>query len=67
VSLVQSRREAMNMSQNELARRSGVSQSIISDIEKNKTKNPRVNTLHAIAKVLGFTLEEYFKTQKEVV
>ena len=40
-------------SQSELARRAGVKQSIISYIENGKTKNPRIDTLSAIATALG--------------
>lgn len=51
-------RRQKGLSQQELSRRSGVAQSVISDIEKGKTPAPRINTVLALAQSLGCTLEE---------
>lgn len=40
------------LSQNELARRAGIKQSVLSYIESGRTKNPRIDTLTAIAAAL---------------
>src|SRR5687767_14327058 len=49
-------REARDISQRELARRSGVKQPIISRIEAGDTLNPRYETLRAIAEALNVPL-----------
>ena len=49
------------ISQNELARRAGVKQSVISYIENGRTKHPRIDTLTAIAAVLGVSVEKLVK------
>lgn len=51
------------LSQNELARLSGVKQSVISDIESGKTKLPRVDTVKQLAHVLGFEWVNYFRQE----
>lgn len=51
-------RESRGMTQSELAKETGIPQSVISDIESGKTKNPRIDTMEAIARVLGVKLEE---------
>lgn len=60
LNLIKVERMKAGLSQNELARRSGVKQSVISDIESGKTKQPRVDTVQQIAKVLGFEWTTYF-------
>ena len=44
-------RNQYNMSQSELARRAGISQSLLSDIESGKV-NPTIKTLTKLAKAL---------------
>lgn len=56
--MVTEQREKKGISQNQLARMSGVPQSVISDIESGKTKAPRIDTLMAIAAALGMTVNE---------
>lgn len=56
--MVAEQREKKGISQNQLARMSGVPQSVISDIESGKTKAPRIDTLMAIAAALGMTVNE---------
>jgi len=55
---IRERRERLGMSQIELAARSGVKQSVISDIENNKTTRPRIDTVASIARALGCTVDD---------
>lgn len=60
MTIVQKMREKAKLSQIELSRRSGVKQSVISDIENGHTKSPRVETMMALGKVLGFDWREFY-------
>lgn len=62
---IKERREALGISQNELARRSGVKQATISDIENEKTTQPWIGTLAKIAAALGCTVEDLIAEPKE--
>lgn len=53
-------REAMRMTQEELAQKSGVSRQTISSIETGKYENVLVGTLAAIATALGTTVDKIF-------
>lgn len=56
---IKKRRKELKMSQSELARRSGISQSAISDIESlTVTKSPSTETIKMIAPALGCTVAE---------
>lgn len=59
---IKSLREAAGLSQNELARRAGVSQSGLSYIESGE-KSPSVDTLLRIADALGVTVSELLNAQ----
>lgn len=60
-------REHKNFSQLSLAKASGVSQSVISDIEAEKTTSPRVDTLACLAEALGCTVDDLLKdTESEL-
>lgn len=51
-------RKALRLSQVDLARAAGISQSAISDIEsKNVTKLPNIDTISKIAQALGCTVD----------
>ena len=52
-------RERVKISQRELARRTGVSPSLISQIESGQSK-PSVSTLYALVNELGVSLDEVF-------
>ena len=52
-------RSEMGLSQEELARRCGVSRQTINAIEKGEY-NPTINLCRSICKVLGKTLDELF-------
>jgi len=51
-------RRAAGLTQQELERRSGVKQGLISLIERGLTKNPRVDTAAKLARALGCTIDE---------
>lgn len=53
-------REMQNISQEELAKKSGVSRPIISGIENGDLKGTRANTLEKISKALGVGIGEVF-------
>ena len=56
--MVVEKRLEKGISQNQLAKLSGVPQSVISDIESGNTKAPRIDTLQAIAAALGVTIDD---------
>lgn len=58
------KRKEKGISQNQLAKMSGVPQSVICDIESGKTKFPRINTLVALAQALGVKLSELIDMKK---
>lgn len=55
-------RAAMDMSQDELAKRAGVTRQTISAVE-NGDYNPTINLCISICKALGKTLDELFWTE----
>ena len=57
---IKERREALRMTQEELAQKSGVSRQTISSIETDKYENVLVGTLAAIATALGTTVDKIF-------
>ena len=57
-------RERARISQRELARRLGVSASLISQIESGQSK-PSVSTLYAIVSELGVSLDDVFRVHDE--
>ena len=59
--LLRQEREKKGISQQELARRSGVLQQTISKIEKGETTNPGVETLNTLAIAMGCTLGDVYK------
>lgn len=48
-------------SQSKLAKKAGVKQSVLSYIENGRTKNPRIDTLTAIAAALGVPVDRLMK------
>jgi transcriptional regulator with XRE-family HTH domain len=57
-------RERVNISQRELARRIGLSASLISQIESGQSK-PSVSTLYAIVTELGVSVDDVFRGTEE--
>ncbi len=53
-------RKQKNMTQDELAQKSGVSRKTICDLESNTKKNTTSKTLLKIANALGSTVDEIF-------
>ena len=56
-------RERVSISQRELARRLGVSASLISQVESGQSK-PSVSTLYAIVTELGVSLDDVFQVHR---
>ncbi len=56
-------REMQDMSQEELAKKSGVSRPIISGIENGNLKGTKIITLEKISKTLGVGISELFFNQ----
>ena len=50
-------REMRGLSQNELARRAGISHPVISDLERGVREDMTVSTAKALARALGVSLE----------
>jgi transcriptional regulator with XRE-family HTH domain len=59
--MIKQLRERKGWSQSELARRAGISQGVLSDIESGRTKNPRSDTLAAIARALKVPIEKLLR------
>ena len=59
---IKSLREALNMTQEELSEKSGISRQTISSIETGKYTNVLVGTLAAIAKALDTTVDVFLCT-----
>lgn len=57
-------RNHAGLTQAELARRAGVPQSVVSDLENGKTLYPRLDTAMALAKALGCAIDELFAAPK---
>lgn len=57
---IKERREALGMSQEELANKSKVSRQTISALECGKTENVLVGTLVSIANALDTTVDKFF-------
>src|SRR6266849_1955174 len=55
---LEERRRRLGLTQEELAKRAGVSKTTIVDLENGKTKHARQGTLNVIAKVLGVAADK---------
>lgn len=54
---IKDRREALDLTQTQLAERMGVGQSVVADLERGRW-SPRVSTLERVAKALKCTVRE---------
>jgi transcriptional regulator with XRE-family HTH domain len=63
---LRAQRESLGLSLRELARRVGVSASLISQIERDKV-NPSVSTLYALARELGLDMSDLFGAEPTTV
>ena len=59
--MIRELRQKKGWTQTELARRAGVKQGVLSCIESGRTKNPRSDTLAAIAAALGVSVEQLMR------
>jgi transcriptional regulator with XRE-family HTH domain len=59
--MIRELRQKKGWTQTELARRAGVKQGVLSCIESGRTKNPRSDTLAAIAAALGVSVERLMR------
>lgn len=59
--MIRELRQKKGWTQTELARRAGVKQGVLSYIESGRTKNPRSDTLTAIAAALGVSVERLMR------
>lgn len=57
---IKKRREELRMTQEELAKKAGVSRQTISALENNKYENVMVGTLAAIAMAMDTTVDKIF-------
>jgi len=58
-------RTALGWSKSRLARKAGVSPSIICDLESGKNENPGLKTLLKISRALGISLSELCRTKSK--
>lgn len=59
--MIRELRKKQGISQSELARRAGIRQGVLSYIESGRTKHPRIDTLSAIARALGVSVDKLMK------
>ena len=62
--MIKAIRETRGLTQSELSKLSGVPQGVISYIESGKTRTPRIDTLQAVAKALGCSIEELLEKRR---
>jgi transcriptional regulator with XRE-family HTH domain len=60
---LKSLRKAKGMTQLDVAKASGLSLSIITQIEQGLTSDPKLSTLNALARALGVSLDELAKDE----
>ena len=63
--MVREIREKLGWTQTELAKRSGVRQGVLSDIENGVTKDPRIGTMAALASAMNVPIEALLKKGDE--
>ncbi len=63
--IIEQKRTEKGMSQIALSRLSGVKQSVISDIENGKTRNPGIETVLSLAKALGCSLNDLVRNDDD--
>ncbi|MDP4146346.1 MAG: helix-turn-helix domain-containing protein [Bacillota bacterium] len=59
-------REDMNLTLKDLAEKSGVGKSTISEIETGKATNPKTATLQKLSNVLGVTVNDLLSTEEKL-
>jgi transcriptional regulator with XRE-family HTH domain len=63
---VRARRRALDLTQEEIARRAGVSLNLVNRVEREQIKDPHVSTLRSLARGLGVSVEELVKEEPGV-
>lgn len=58
-------RKRRNLNQRELSEKSGVPQPVISEIESGKKPNPRIGTLHKLARALKCTVDDLIENDEK--
>ncbi len=59
--VISKRKDELDISYQEIAKRSGLTDSSIKRIADGTTKNPRIKNLAAISKALGIPFEEFLR------
>ena len=59
--MIKELRRKKGLTQAKLAEIAGIRQGVLSYIESGRTKHPRIDTMTAIAKALGVTVDELTK------
>ena len=57
-------RESIGMSQDELSKKSGISRTMISQLETNQKLDCKISTLISISDALGYQVGDIFLSQK---
>lgn len=64
--LIRAAQAAQNLTDEQLAEKSGIGRTTISFVTNGKAKDPRISTLKAIADALGLKLEDLFTPKENV-
>ena len=62
---LKNRKKELKMTLDELSEKSGIAKRTIEDIFRGATKNPRIDTMQAIERALGLTMEETQKSPQD--
>ena len=62
---LKNRKKELKMTLDELSEKSGTAKRTIEDIFRGATKNPRIDTMQAIERALGLTMEETQKSPQD--
>jgi transcriptional regulator with XRE-family HTH domain len=63
---IRSLRTARGLSQEEVARRTGIGLKSYGDLERGRTKDPHYSTLRGVARALGVRVEELISTEEVI-
>ena len=64
--IIKEKREEKGITQEELAKRSGLTQNYISYIENNEKRNPSFNSVYKIAKALNEKIDDLIITTSDI-
>ncbi len=60
---VRARRQDLHLSQEEIARRAGVSLNLVNRVEREQITDPHISTLRSLARGLGVRVEDLVKEE----